>query len=109
MTEEEKVQAAAMKLKFDANLAQHAEGIVKLNARYEQATLGGIGMKDLMKPGSLADTYAQARLQFLLEHEAKKGISNEMLKSKSDGYCTGLIMGVFLSELGLAALITREK
>ena len=111
MTEEEKQKAAAMKLDFDANLVKHADKILELEKLFHQHVVGGASMSKLIASGSVADTYAQARIMFLADTYRRKhpGVSTEALELYAEGYCEGLAIGVFLSELGLASLITREK
>jgi hypothetical protein len=97
--------------KFNANLFKHAEQILKLHERYRQATLGGIGMKAAVPVDSLGETFAQARMIYLAESKQKEKPTPpiEAIKLYTEGFCEGILLGVFLSELGLAALITREK
>lgn len=109
MTPEQQALASRLREQFLADQEKYEDKIVLLFKQFSTVLARGVQMKDVFPPRGLVDTFVKSVSILQLSEMRDANPGRDPREVEMESYCAGIILGLFLSETGLAQLITREK
>jgi len=109
MTPEQQQQAAILTEQYHSDLEKYADKMTKLYKLYLKTLHPSVSMADIAPPRGLVDTFMKSVAIIQIRQLHEKSPNRPMAIVEMESFCAGILFGIFLSEMGLASLITREK